>query len=114
MRLHTCDGQQGAGDAYRRHRRETTAQFRSPGWHCSCAFHQQRLLLMERALAWHNAVVRFQHDLDAVVLLVPEHLVALGRVREPQPVSDDKRRIDLTILDTCEQRTHITVTVRLT
>ena len=54
-----------------------------------------------------------QHDLDAAVLLVAEHLVAVGRVVERQPVRDDERRVDLALLDPLQQRLHVPVDVGL-
>lgn len=45
---------------------------------------------------------RLQHDLDAFVLLVLEHLVVLGRVVERHLVRDDEARVDLPVPDFLE------------
>jgi hypothetical protein len=45
---------------------------------------------------------RFEHDLQAIILLVQEHLVAPGRILEGQSVSDDKTRIDIAVLNFIE------------
>jgi hypothetical protein len=55
-----------------------------------------------------------QHDLVAVVQLVLEHLVAGGRVVEPQPVTDHEARVDLAPADPLQQRPHVTLHVALT
>src|SRR4051812_5191201 len=71
----------------------------------------------DRGLRLHRrAEVRrpgLQHDLDAVVLLVPERLVCASSVLEREAVRDDERRVDLTPLHPLEQWPHVLVDVRL-
>src|SRR5437868_9331062 len=57
---------------------------------------------------------RLEHDLDAIVLLVQEDVIAFGRVVEPHAVRDNEARIDLALLDPFEQRFQIALHVALT
>src|SRR5436305_175657 len=59
------------------------------------------------------SVLRLQHDLDAVVFLVVEEPVAIGRVIEAQAMRDDEARIDLAVLDAFQQRLHVPMHVTL-
>ena len=52
-----------------------------------------------------------KHDLDAAFLLVSEHLVGRGRIRELDVMGDDERGIDLAVLDALEDRSVATVRV---
>src|SRR5262249_59151303 len=57
--------------------------------------------------------VRFEHDLDAVVLFVQEHVIPFGRLTEPQAVRDDETGIDLPVLNPFEQRAEVALYMRL-
>src|SRR5215210_8000397 len=59
------------------------------------------------------ASLRLEHDLQAVVLLVLEQVVAPGRVGEGDPVGDDEARVDLALEDPVEQRLHVPLNVAL-
>lgn len=59
------------------------------------------------------ALLRFHHDLDAIVLLVLENLIAIWRVVETYSMRDDKRWINRAALDEFKQRRHVLVHVRL-
>src|ERR1044071_9757311 len=54
-----------------------------------------------------------QDDLLAVVALLEEHRVSLGRVLERHPVRDDEARIDLAALDARQQRPQVALDVTL-
>jgi hypothetical protein len=54
-----------------------------------------------------------QHHLEAVVLLVQEDLIPVGRVLEPHVVRDDETRVDLSLLDALKQRAQVALHVRL-
>ena len=43
--------------------------------------------------------IRFQHNLDAVVVLVLEHVVSMRCILETHRVCDDKGWIDVAVLD---------------
>src|SRR5438128_8264958 len=47
--------------------------------------------------------LRLQHDLDAAVLFVAEHLVHLRPLLQAHAVRDDEGRIDVAVLNVAEQ-----------
>jgi hypothetical protein len=57
--------------------------------------------------------VRLQHDLGHFILLLFEHLVALGRVLQRQAMTDQKGRIELTIQNHLQQLGHVFLHMRL-
>src|SRR4051812_40367547 len=54
-----------------------------------------------------------QDHLFAVVLLVLEDVVAVRRLGQRQPVGDDPRGVDLTLLDALEKWLHVALHVTL-
>src|SRR4051794_13764574 len=58
-------------------------------------------------------LLRLEHDLFAVVLLIAEHPVAFRRVFERHAMRDDEARIDLALFHTLEQRFQVAVHVTL-
>jgi len=57
--------------------------------------------------------LRFEDDFQAVILLVQKHLEAVGRFVERQPVSDNKARIDIAVLNPFEQWSKVVLHVCL-
>jgi hypothetical protein len=55
-----------------------------------------------------------QDNLDALLLFVPEDLIAVRCVIQAQAMRDDKRRINIALLNAPEQGAQISVHVRLT
>src|SRR3954453_7081827 len=58
-------------------------------------------------------LLRFEHDLLAVVLLVAEHRIAFRSVFERHAMRDDETRVYFALLDALEQRFHVAVHVTL-
>src|SRR5450631_438382 len=58
--------------------------------------------------------IRAHDDFHALILLVTEHLITIGRVVQPEPMRDDETRVDLAVLYSFEQGSHITLDVGLT
>ena len=57
---------------------------------------------------------RFDHDLDAGVVLVSKRAIHGRRLFKADTMRDDDRRIDLAAFDALEQQRHVLVHVRLT
>ena len=57
---------------------------------------------------------RLENYLDALVLFVLEHVVTLRRVSERYVMRDHEARINITVHDAIEQRSHIALHMRLT
>src|SRR5437763_4657947 len=55
----------------------------------------------------------FEHNLDTTILFMFENVVTVRCIIQAQAVSDDKRRINFTSLDTFKQRTQVAMNVRL-
>ena len=60
-----------------------------------------------------DLVSGLQHDLDAVVLFLVEDVVAVRRFIQRQPVRDDEAGVDLSLLDSLQQRLHVALDVAL-
>src|SRR2546421_10750989 len=54
-----------------------------------------------------------EHDLDTTILFMFEYVVAVRCIVQAQAVSNDKRRINFSSLDTFKQRAQIAMNVRL-
>src|SRR4051794_14545218 len=65
------------------------------------------------AWAWMLLPSRLEDDLDAVVLLVLERLVAVGCHVEAQAVRDDEARVDVTVLDVVVEGLQVALDVAL-
>ena len=57
--------------------------------------------------------VRFQHDLDAVVVLVLEDVVSVRCIVKTHRMCDDERWVNVAVLDQLQQRSHVSLHVRL-
>src|SRR5207248_7402532 len=55
----------------------------------------------------------FEHNLDTTILFMLENVVAVRCIVQAQAVSDDKRRINFTSLNTFKQRAQVAMNVRL-
>src|SRR5215204_4772868 len=65
--------------------------------------------------AWRESaqLLRLEHDLFAVVMLVLEDVVAMRRLLQRQGVSDDEGRVDLPVLNPLQQRLHVALDMTL-
>src|SRR6476646_4470329 len=52
----------------------------------------------------HKMPLWIHHDLDAIILLVQKHVVALRGIFELEMMCDDKTRIDISFVNAVEQR----------
>ena len=55
-------------------------------------------------LAFHKSWLQL-----TAVLLIPKGVIGLWRIGEFRPLRDDERRVDLSFLNTIQERTHIFV-----
>src|SRR5581483_1257278 len=65
------------------------------------------------ALLTGRLLMRFHNDLYAIVLLFLEHRVSLWGLIERQAVCDHEARVDLSFLDSLQQRLQIALYMRL-